>query len=128
MDEDGDDTVPAVARVSVGGLWRVGLGCFDGLSVLLSLASPSDMMVEDRQAAIQSRGGWKKRNARPTRARLLARLSRRIRDDVKGRVSLEVLRGIHWTRPPQLYRVRRSAQPDWDKTRSCVADASTYLV
>lgn len=53
------------------------------------------MMGENRHVAIQSRGGWKKRNARSTGARLLARLSRRIRDDVKKRVSLEVLQLCH---------------------------------
>lgn len=48
-----------------------------GQSVLLSLASPCAIMVENRHAAIQmqSRGKWTERHARSTRARLPARLN-----------------------------------------------------
>jgi hypothetical protein len=49
LDEDEDDAVPAVVRV----IMSNGLGYCDGLIGLLSLASPSDAMVENRHPAIQ---------------------------------------------------------------------------
>lgn len=90
------------------------LGCYDGLIGLLSLASPSDVMLENRHAALQNRDEGKKGAARPAHPRLLVRLSRRIRDDVRGRVSVQSatikshlrsissMRGINWFGQPQL--------------------------